>query len=356
MNKIKINILIWILGLSALAVISRYNYLLFHGLAETFSIVIACGIFLFSWNTRDFQDNNYLLFLGISYLFVGTIDFFHTLAYKGMGVFPEYDANLPTQLWIVARYMESICLMAAPYFLSRRLNLKNTLIFFSIFSLLLVAAIFKKGVFPDCYIEGTGLTHFKIASEYIISSFLTISLVILSKNKNKFEIKVYRLIFSSILLTIGAELALTYYISVYGLSNMIGHLFKILSFYLIYKAVIETGLKRPYGFLFRNLSISEKELKERNKQLNSEIADRVKAENEKEVLISELKKALSEVKTLRGILPICSFCKKIRDDKGYWNQVEDYVKQRSDADFSHGICPECVRKHYPDLISSEDEE
>ncbi len=90
--------------------------------------------------------------------------------------------------------------------------------------------------------------------------------------------------------------------------------------------------------------------------MNSEIADRVKAENEKEVLISELKTALSEVKTLRGILPICSFCKKIRDDKGYWNQVEDYVKQRFDADFSHSICPECASKHYPDLKSSENEE
>ena len=63
-------------------------------------------------------------------------------------------------------------------------------------------------------------------------------------------------------------------------------------------------------------------------------------------LIREL---LSEVKHLRGILPICSFCKKIRDDKGYWEKVEVYIHKYSEADFSHSICPECVKKHYPDI-------
>jgi PAS domain S-box-containing protein len=59
----------------------------------------------------------------------------------------------------------------------------------------------------------------------------------------------------------------------------------------------------------------------------------------------------SEIKQLRGMLPICSSCKKIRDDKGYWNQIEDYIKEHSDAEFSHGICPECVKKLYPNFRS-----
>ncbi|WP_339134434.1 MAG: hypothetical protein WGN25_15360 [Candidatus Electrothrix sp. GW3-4] len=69
--------------------------------------------------------------------------------------------------------------------------------------------------------------------------------------------------------------------------------------------------------------------------------------------IEKLQKVLREVKVLRGILPICSFCKKIRDDKGYWNQVEVYLRDRSDADFSHGICPECMRKHYPGFLQQD---
>lgn len=64
--------------------------------------------------------------------------------------------------------------------------------------------------------------------------------------------------------------------------------------------------------------------------------------------VVKLERALAEVKTLRGILPICSFCKKIRDDDGDWNQVDVYVKERSDADFSHSVCPACMKEHYPD--------
>lgn len=83
---------------------SLYHYLLFHSLAEIFSITIACGIFMIAWNSRQFFANNYLLFIGIAYLFVAGVDLIHTLAYKGMGVFEGYETNLATQLWIATRY------------------------------------------------------------------------------------------------------------------------------------------------------------------------------------------------------------------------------------------------------------
>ena len=65
--------------------------------------------------------------------------------------------------------------------------------------------------------------------------------------------------------------------------------------------------------------------------------------------VGQLEKALSEVRTLKGIVPICSFCKKVRNDKGYWDQVEVYVRNHTEADFSHSICPDCLAQHYPDL-------
>ncbi len=73
------------------------------------------------------------------------------------------------------------------------------------------------------------------------------------------------------------------------------------------------------------------------------------AEEEREKLITELKQALTEVRTLSGLLPICAQCKKIRDDRGYWNQIEIYIRERTDADFSHGVCPDCARALYPGL-------
>jgi len=73
----------------------------------------------------------------------------------------------------------------------------------------------------------------------------------------------------------------------------------------------------------------------------------------KSAVIAELKKALEEIKTLSGFLPICASCKKIRDDKGYWNQIEVYISEHSEAEFSHGICPECAQKLYPDIYNEK---
>ena len=83
--------------------------------------------------------------------------------------------------------------------------------------------------------------------------------------------------------------------------------------------------------------------------INRNITERIKMAEERDRLIDDLQKALANVKMLSGIIPICASCKMIRDDKGYWNQIESYVRDHSEAKFSHGICPDCARKLYPDL-------
>ena len=85
-----------------------------------------------------------------------------------------------------------------------------------------------------------------------------------------------------------------------------------------------------------------------------DISDRIKAENAKMELIDELQEALERVNLLSGMLPICASCKKIRDDKGYWNQIESYIRKHSEAEFSHGICPECAEKLYPEVFGRVD--
>lgn len=78
--------------------------------------------------------------------------------------------------------------------------------------------------------------------------------------------------------------------------------------------------------------------------------ERKRLEREKENLIDELKAALAKVKTLSGMLPICASCKKIRDDTGYWHQIESYIREHSETEFSHGICPDCMIKLYPQYV------
>jgi PAS domain S-box-containing protein len=116
----------------------------------------------------------------------------------------------------------------------------------------------------------------------------------------------------------------------------------------------------PYQFIKKNgetMDVLLSAICERDKAGNVvrslavlvDVTERKWAERDKEKLILELRDALSRIKTLRGMLPICSSCKKIRDDKGYWNQIENYIKDHSEAEFSHSICPECAEKLYPGL-------
>ncbi|MGO9569809.1 MAG: hypothetical protein ACLP5H_19930 [Desulfomonilaceae bacterium] len=92
------------------------------------------------------------------------------------------------------------------------------------------------------------------------------------------------------------------------------------------------------------------ELRETNENLILEVAEREKAEQEREQVIVKLQQALAQVKRLSGFLPICASCKKIRDDKGYWQQVEAYIRDHSEVEFSHSLCPECAKKLYPELF------
>lgn len=80
-----------------------------------------------------------------------------------------------------------------------------------------------------------------------------------------------------------------------------------------------------------------------------DVSERNRMDSERKKLIQKLEASLSEIRTLRGILPLCAFCKKIRDDKGYWEQVDVYISKHTEADISHSICPECFKKHYPDM-------
>jgi len=84
-----------------------------------------------------------------------------------------------------------------------------------------------------------------------------------------------------------------------------------------------------------------------------DITQRKEAEEERERLIRELQEALAEVKTLSGLLPICAACKRIRDDGGYWQQIEAYIRDHSEAEFSHSVCPECARRLYPEVFQKE---
>ncbi len=288
-------------GLTALYLLSYFNYLFFHSMVELFSIVIAFAIFAIAWNSRRLIDNNYLLFIGVAYLFVGGIDLIHTLAYKGMGVFPDYGANLPTQLWIAARYMEGFSLLVALLFIRKKFRGGLVFVGYASITTLLFTSIFYWGNFPTTFVDGVGLTPFKIISEYVISGILFCSIILLLKNRREFDSNIVRLILAAMAVAIATEMAFTLYSDVYGIANMVGHLLKVVSFYFIYKALIETGITRPHNLLFYNLKQSEmnlakhaEELTNINNRLEQEIAERKKVEAKLEEHKENLEKIVEE--------------------------------------------------------------
>ncbi|MDM8549041.1 MASE3 domain-containing protein [Desulfobacterales bacterium HSG2] len=260
-SDMSVNLLFGISVLAGLYLTKFYNYLLFHSLAEMFSIVVACGIFMIAWNSRAFLTNHYILFIGIAYLFIAGMDMLHTLAYPGMGIFRGYGTNLTAQIWIAGRYVESLSLLIALLFLNRKLKPGFVFVLYTLIVSVFLGAIFLN-IFPDCFIEGTGLTLFKKVSEYIICLVLAGSVFVLYQKREYYDRIVLKLISASVLVTIGSEFSFTLYADAYGVFNAVGHFLKIVSFYLIYKAIIETGLKKPYDLLFRDISQREQALGE----------------------------------------------------------------------------------------------
>ena len=124
--------------------------------------MVAWSVFILVWNTRHTMSHDALLFPGISFLFVRLIDLVHTFAYKGMGIISsDRGANPATQLWMAARYMEGVCLLIFPLFLTRTLRYYRTIALYAGVTVFLFGAIFYQPVFPVCYVEGTGLTPYQ---------------------------------------------------------------------------------------------------------------------------------------------------------------------------------------------------
>ena len=282
-------IFIGLLVLSGLYLTSVQNYLLFHSLIELFTIVVAVGIFVVAWNARGTIHNNYLLFIGVASLFIAFLDLLHTLAYEGMGVFQGDTANLATQLWVAGRYLQSISWLIAPFFLGRSLKLRFQIGAYALVTYLLISSIFYWQFFPIAYVEGVGLTAFKKISEYAISLIFLVSIAFLLGKREEFDARVRRLVILSIILTIAAEIAFTSYVSVYGGANLIGHLLRLIAFFVLYKAIIETGFVKPYAILLRDLQLSQEQLRKFAATLQAQNNDLMRTQNQLEVEGTALK-------------------------------------------------------------------
>lgn len=262
------------------------NYLLFHGIVELSSIIVAFSCMIIALGNHKISKNSFLIFIGIACSFVGCFDMVHTFAYKGMNILAGDTTNRATQFWIIARYMESISFLLAFLFINKSVKPKTLFIPYTVLSITLLLSVSYFDIFPDCYITGTGLTNFKIISEYLISLIFAASILLMNINKEKFSQNIYSFMISALYFKIASELSFTLYIDVMGLLNMIGHIFKFIACYFLYKALVKSMLDIPYELL-NNLN---EELRNNNIKLLS-----INEELKREISIrEETEKALRE--------------------------------------------------------------
>jgi len=230
--------------------------------AELWSVVIACLIGFLGLAVPQRERNPMAAGLGVLYLAVAGIDLLHTLAFKGMGVFPGFSANPSTQFWILGRALETAGLSITVLFHRKKSFFPAFTCGVALSSLAGLALVFS-GRFPDCYLPGTGLTPFKIATEWVLAAALLFSAALVLRSEEP-STRPYRAALAfSLLLTAASEMAFTLYTDVYGVMNMTGHLFKVASFYVLLVGVVFRSLKDPlYTIYLPILQAQEAFLKE----------------------------------------------------------------------------------------------
>jgi signal transduction histidine kinase len=246
-------------------------------ITELFSSLIALSIFLVGWNSRHRIENSVFLFLGIAFLFIGGVDLLHLFSLEGTGIIADGSVNISTQLVIAGRYLESISfilavLFAGELYLQSRINRisrnRRIVLAFSVYLLAILSIlglIFVWNAFPDAYNQETGVTRFKFVSSYINLIILMGAAVIIHKRKDIFSRRVFKLLLLAIILLIVTKLPFSVYTDFSGGLNAVGHYTKIISYYLLYLAIVKTGITNPQEMLYLQLQ----ESKEREELLGS---------------------------------------------------------------------------------------
>lgn len=326
--------IIILLFLAALYLIGLYNGAVFHSIMEIALVVLAFSIFAVAVNSRRFIDNSYIVFIGISFLFIGILTIIHEVVAEGWQIVSDHNAGeLTVQTWTIIRYIQGVSFLIAPLFLRRKI--KTNLVFSGYLMVVsfLIFFTFVWRISPE-YLTGKGqLSSFGIISQYVISVIFLGAIGMLLKYRKEFDKNILMLLIASIAFTIvGSELILLIDAYEFGTWYLIRYFFTFISFFLVYKAFIETGLSSPYDLLFGNLKTSQEalvqqalELKETNKRLEQEIAERRVAEDK--LSSSEVRYRTLFETAKEGIMVLDAQNWQITDANPFLEQVSGYSRQ-----------------------------
>lgn len=251
--------------------IARENFLLFHTLIELFSILVAITAVTIILNTNS-QRGSLLLLMTLGFASGAIVDLVHTLTYQGMGIIAVAGADTATRLWIAARFIIVISAFVAVLLKDRRMDLRILLPIYLLVTLATILMILETDLFPSCYSPETGLTPFKKISEYLIIGLFLLVSILLLRRKGIFPASCIGPLVLALLFSALAEFAFTLYSSVTDSYIVIGHLLKLISYALLYQAVIHQVLKRPMKVLYTRLHEQNRFLTEAQHDLARQMA------------------------------------------------------------------------------------
>jgi PAS domain S-box-containing protein len=266
MEKLTIGIIIMLI----LYHVNIKDYFIFHNLVELLSIITGFSVFIIAKNTYGVSKNSNFMFLGMCFLIISSFDFLHVLTSYNGGVFNTEKYNVSIQFYLVGRYIQTavfilFCILSTKK--EKISNASNVIIFFYASALIFFFLIFKFHYFPVCYDPKIGLTLFKRISEYIMFVIFFIITVILFNNKNKTYESISKFLILSTAFMAASELCFAVYINYTSIISILGHIFKLISFYFIYKFIVNITLQKPYDMIFYELRKAYGDLENRTKEL-----------------------------------------------------------------------------------------
>ncbi|WP_244241562.1 MASE3 domain-containing protein [Leptospira jelokensis] len=300
------------------------SFVVFHNIAEMFSVIVSFSIFGVGYYSYS-QSRNFQTFIfSIGFLAVGLIDFMHMLGYKGMPDFVTPNSgNKSTQFWLVSRLLTALTFIFAVYVKpNKSYGLVRRSLYIGIALLLAYFAyelvIFNSHLIPDTYIHGVGLTQFKRNAEFVIMILIAISIVLYIRSESIFSKKQRQYYLGAFIICFFSELVFAVYTSVFDTYNVLGHIYKIFAFQLIYKAVFVSAINEPYEKLIQSNELLSKEIKE-NEEYSRLIQ---KSLQEKENLIGEIfHRTKNSIELVRSLLMIQA--SGFPNDKNIQSIVED---------------------------------
>ena len=229
---------------------SLFSMELFHTLVELFSIGVAVMSFVVAWNTHTLAQNRLLLFLGCGYFWVGILDLFHTLTFKNVMNIEGIRPGLTIEYWIVGRFLEALVLLTCIRVASAHYSREWLFFIPTCFALLGIIGCTWE-LLPAMFSPATGLTDAKIVSEYLVIGLLAVSAAQFLKHETRLGTKTTWLLVASCMFTILAELSFTLYADLNEFPIIVGHVFKLFSFWIVYQILVDASLLRPIESLAR---------------------------------------------------------------------------------------------------------